>query len=130
MALAAKDELVAIDWIADHYGISRNHLAKVTQDLAAGGFIKTHRGRNGGLRLARPATDINVGEVVRRLENMEGFVACMGGKQDCTISAACGLKPALGGALEAFLAHLDQFTLSQITGQPRDLLAQLAPSGS
>lgn len=117
MALSTCEELASIDWIADQYGISRNHLAKIAQDLAAEGIIETVRGRNGGLRLARAPSKINVGDVVRRLENVDGFVACMGGKEDCTIDGVCGLKPALSGALEAFLSHLDQFTLAQITSR-------------
>ena len=36
MALAAKDDVVSIDWIAEHYGISRNHLAKVAREVACG----------------------------------------------------------------------------------------------
>ena len=116
MILAAKDEVASIDWIADQYGISRNHLAKVAQALSASGFIETLRGRNGGIRLARPPEEINVGDVVRKLENVEGFVACMGGNANCSIDGLCGLKPALAGALEAFLSHLDRFNLAQITG--------------
>lgn len=126
MALAAKDEVLSIDWIADHYAISRNHLAKVAQDLAAAGFVETQRGRGGGLRLARLPSQINVGDVVRKLENTTGFVACMGGKEDCAIDGACGLKSALSGALNAFLAHLDQFDLAQITGSRSRFLQQLA----
>ncbi|WP_370030512.1 RrF2 family transcriptional regulator [Qipengyuania mesophila] len=126
MALAATDETISIDWIAERYAISRNHLAKVAQDLAAAGFVATQRGRGGGLRLARPAEQINVGDVVRRLEHFEGFVACMGGKAECAIDGSCGLKPALSGALEAFLAHLDCYTLADITGSPARLLRQLA----
>ncbi|KEO90452.1 Rrf2 family transcriptional regulator [Erythrobacter longus] len=125
MTLAASDEVVSIDWIAAHYEISRNHLAKVAQDLSAAGYIETMRGRGGGLRLARPVTKINVGEVVRQLENLGGFVACMGGKENCAIDGACGLKPALAGALEAFLTHLDQFNLAQITDNRQKLLNQL-----
>ena len=116
MALAAKDEVVSVDWIAEQYGISRNHLAKVAQSLAADGFIETLRGRSGGIRLARPPEEINVGDVVRKLENLQGFVACMGSNTDCAIDGICGLKPALSGALEAFLSHLDRFNLAQITG--------------
>ncbi len=117
MALATREDLVSIDWVADQYDISRNHLAKIAQELAASGFVETVRGRNGGLQLARPPSEINVGDVVRKLENTEGFVACMGGRVQCTIDGMCGLKPALSGALQAFLAHLDQFTLAQITDQ-------------
>ncbi len=122
MALAAKDEVVSIDWIAEKYGISRNHLAKVAQSLAAEGFIETLRGRGGGIRLARASSQINVGDVVRRLENLDGFVVCMGGKSDCTIDGLCGLKPALSGAIEAFLSHLDRFSLAQITGRQSEFL--------
>lgn len=127
MALAAKDEVVSIDWLADHYDISRNHLAKVAQELVAAGYVESLRGRGGGLRLARPPAEINVGKVVRRLENLTGFVACMGGREDCVIDGACGLKPALAGALEAFLTHLDQFDLAQITASQSRLLRRLDP---
>tara|TARA_R110000744_G_scaffold184820_1_gene304241 strand:- start:102 stop:536 length:435 start_codon:yes stop_codon:yes gene_type:complete len=127
MALAAKDEVVSIDWMADHYDISRNHLAKVAQDLVAAGYVVSLRGRGGGLRLARPPAEINVGDVVRSMENLTGFVACMGGKEKCVIDGACGLKPALAGAIEAFLTHLDQFDLAQITASQARLLRRLDP---
>jgi len=127
MALAAKDDVVSIDWLADHYGISRNHLAKVAQELVAAGYVVSMRGRGGGLRLARSPAEINVGKVVRSMENFTGFVACMGGKENCAIDGACGLKPALAGALEAFLTHLDQFDLSQITASRSRLLRRLDP---
>lgn len=126
MSLAAHDDVLSIEWIADRYDISRNHLAKVAQDLVSAGFVVSQRGRGGGLRLARPAKEINVGEVVRRLENFAGFVTCLGGRDECVIDGTCGLKSALSGALEAFLTHLDQFTLEEITGQREKLLARLA----
>lgn len=127
MALAVKDEVLSIDWMADHYDISRNHLAKVAQDLVAAGYVVSLRGRGGGLRLARPPAEINVGEVIRSMENLTGFVACMGGKEDCVIDGACGLKPALAGAMEAFLTHLDQYDLAQMTASQAQLLRRLEP---
>lgn len=126
MALAAEEGLLSIDAIADRYAISRNHLAKVAQHLHAAGFLDTVRGRNGGLMLARSPEAINVGAVVRELEQMDGFVACMGGSAQCVIDGLCGLKPALGGALEAFLAHLDGFTLADITSNRSALIKRLA----
>lgn len=126
MALAAEERLLSIDAIADRYAISRNHLAKVAQHLHAAGFLDTVRGRNGGLMLARSPEAINVGAVVRELEQMDGFVACMGGSAQCAIDGLCGLKPALGGALEAFLVHLDGFTLADITSNRSALIKRLA----
>lgn len=125
MALASTDDVLSVDWLAVHYGISRNHLAKVAQALTAAELVTTTRGRNGGMRLARSPADINVGSVVRSFERFEGFVACMGGAVPCAIEPACGLKPALAGALEAFLAHLDRFTLADIARRPDAIHAQL-----
>lgn len=119
-----------IDDIAAWYGISRNHLAKVAQTLQAEGLVETQRGRGGGLRLARPPEEIVIGQVVRRLERFDGFVSCMGTGSDCTISGNCQLKPALAGALEAFLAHLDGFTLADHLGRgDRSVWNRLAGAG-
>ncbi len=118
MALASTDEVLSVDWLAAHYGISRNHLAKVAQALTAAQLVTTTRGRSGGMRLARPPAEINVGALVRSFERFEGFVACMGGEEPCVIEGACGLKPALGGALKAFQSHLDRFTLADIARRP------------
>lgn len=126
MALAAEEGLLSIDAIADRYGISRNHLAKVAQQLHAAGFVETVRGRNGGLMLAREPRHINVGAVVRQLEQTDGFVSCMGGGTQCAIDGLCGLKPALAGALEAFMASLDKYTLADITANRSALLKRLA----
>jgi Rrf2 family nitric oxide-sensitive transcriptional repressor len=114
MSLAASERQLSVDEIARRYGISRNHLAKVAQRLQGEGFIATFRGRGGGMRLARPAEEIVVGDVVRRFENLESFVACFAGGGGCVVNGLCGLKPALGGAIEAFLDHLDQFRLSDL----------------
>lgn len=61
-----------------------------------------------------PADQIVVGDVVRRLENLDSFVACFAGGSGCAAQRLCGLKPVLSGALEAFLAHLDRVTLAEL----------------
>ena len=114
MALATAERQLSVDEIARRYGISRNHLAKVAQRLQAEGFVTTHRGRGGGMRLAHAPDEIVVGDVVRRFENLESFVGCFVGGGGCSVSGLCALKPALNGAVEAFLAHLDQFRLSDL----------------
>ena len=114
MALGTAERQLSVDEIARRYGISRNHLAKVAQRLQAEGFVTTHRGRGGGMRLAHAPDEIVVGDVVRRFENLESFVGCFVGGGGCSVSGLCALKPALNGAVEAFLAHLDQFRLSDL----------------
>jgi Rrf2 family nitric oxide-sensitive transcriptional repressor len=129
MALAASDQQLSVEWIARHYGISRNHLAKVAQGLQNEGLVLTYRGRGGGMRLARPASEINVGAVVRRFESFDSFVSCMAGGPGCVINGVCGLKPALAGALKAFLDHLDGYSLADLVGERWPILCRLAPEG-
>lgn len=115
MTLATTSDRLSVDAIARRHEISANHLAKVAQALQANGFVETVRGRSGGMRLARQPSDIVVGDVVRRFENLESFVGCLSESGTCAILGICGLTPALRGALDAFLAHLDGFTLADIT---------------
>ncbi|MXO58667.1 Rrf2 family transcriptional regulator [Altererythrobacter salegens] len=114
MALAATNRQLSVEDIARRYDISRNHLAKVAQRLQTEGYVETFRGRGGGMRLARPANEIRAGEVVRRFETLDSFVGCFTAGTGCAVNGLCALKPALAGALEAFLVHLDQFTLDEL----------------
>lgn len=115
MFLAAKDGHHSIAEIAHAYGISRNHLMKVAQRLTAEGFIEGVRGRSGGLKLARPANALNVGSIMRVMEDTGTFVECFdAATSNCVVTPACGLRHALAGALEAFARHLDQFTIADL----------------
>jgi Rrf2 family nitric oxide-sensitive transcriptional repressor len=111
--------------IARAYGISENHLTKVAQQLAAGGYLRTSRGRGGGLRLDRPPHDIVVGEVVRWTEGTLKLVECFDLETNtCPLAPACRFREALQRALEAFFLVLDSYTLADLVSH-RCALADL-----
>lgn len=118
------DTLVTIADIADAYKISHNHLMKVVHQLALAGDVTTIRGQHGGLRLARPAGEINVGTVVRRAEPDLQLMPCFGTQSDCVIRPECVLARAANEALRAFLAALDRYTLADLA-RPRAALTRL-----
>ena len=124
--------LATIAEIARVYDISEHHLMKVVHQLGVAGYIETVRGRGGGLRLAKPPADINVGNVVRRMEPDFGLVACFRGSEYCTIESACHLAEALRAALNAFLQVLDRYTLADLIKKPAQLsvLLQIKPTTS
>lgn len=122
-------KLATIAEIARTYRISETHLMKVVHQLGMAGDIQTIRGRNGGLRLGRPAAAINLGTVVRRTEEDMDLVACFDGSATCTISEICVLQAVLHEALAAFLAVLDRFTLADLIA-PRAQLATLLGIGA
>lgn len=100
--------------ISTAYGISRNHLMKVVQQLAAEGFIDSVRGVGGGLTLRRQPDDIRLGALVRAMEPDLGLVECMRPGNECVISGACALTGMLAEARTAFLRVLDGYTLADI----------------
>ncbi len=119
------DRQATIADIAGAYDISANHLMKVVHRLAKAGDVATLRGQHGGLRLARPATAINVGDVVRRTEPDMALVPCFGEGQRCVIQDGCVLQHALGDALGAFLAVLDRYTLADLVAPQQALVGLL-----
>ncbi|WP_111431100.1 Rrf2 family transcriptional regulator [Rhodobacteraceae bacterium DSL-40] len=101
--------------LAEEFGLPRNHLAKIVQQLARGGMVTTRRGGGGGAALARPPSEIRLGDVVRLLEEGQALVECLGpGGGQCSIDGRCGLKARLRSAEAAFLADLDRSTLADI----------------
>jgi Rrf2 family nitric oxide-sensitive transcriptional repressor len=107
--------VVTITDVAQSYGISRNHLVKVVHNLATLGYIRTTRGRGGGLGLARPPAQINIGDVVRHTEVNFHLVECFDRENNtCPIAAACFLKSALHEAQRAFMSVLDRYTLADV----------------
>jgi len=120
-----RDERSSIREAAERYGVSENHLMKVTQRLAALGFIDAQRGRGGGIKLARMPASISLGAVVRAMEPDFALVECMGEDNTCPISSACSLRGILDEARGAFLDVLDRYTLADVMERPRKLQALL-----
>jgi len=115
MYLAVQSEgRCTIREISEAYGISRNHLMKVVQQLAALGYVDAVRGVGGGISLARRPERIRLGAVVMAMEPDMGLVECMRPGGSCVITSACRLAGALDVALKAFIEALDQVTLADL----------------
>jgi Rrf2 family nitric oxide-sensitive transcriptional repressor len=110
-----QDRLVTIQDIADLHVISKNHLMKVVHQLGISGIVETVRGRNGGLRLGRPAAEINIGAIVRATETDFFMAECFNtANNTCPLTPGCKLKSALVEATQAYLAVLDKVTLESL----------------
>lgn len=101
--------------IAQAYGITEYNVAKIVPILVRAGFLRSTRGRLGGLRLARPAHDIRIGDIVRATEATYVEAECGGGDyRDCAIKPASLINRLLDEALAAFIAVLDEHTLDEL----------------
>ena len=109
--------------ISEAYGISKAHLKKIAQAMAANGLLATQRGRSGGIKLIKEPTQIVIGSVVRQLEPDLYFVECMRPDNECMITPACRLRSISHEARAAVLAVFDRYTLADIVAHPRQQAA-------
>lgn len=113
----AGDELVKAGDVARELNLTAQNTFKSVHILSKAGFLAPVRGRNGGLRLARPASDIRVSDVIRAIE----FASERGdGGEELS-----GGGPLLDSAFAAFMAVLEQHTIADLaeaakqTSKPR-----------
>ncbi|SAK76709.1 BadM/Rrf2 family transcriptional regulator [Caballeronia hypogeia] len=119
--------LSTIQEISDAYGISKNHLMKIVQQLGELGWVETVRGRNGGLRLAERSKTLTIGDIVRKTESDFAVVGCFSDGTDhrgCVIEPHCRLKGVFAAARDAFLAELDKHTVDDLA-RPASELARM-----
>lgn len=116
--------------IARAYRISELHLFKIMHVLVSGGLVETLRGRNGGIRLARPADQISLGEVVRAAEGTLQINECVTPEgHNCPHGDTCGVGPALCRALNAFFNVLDGVSIADVVTS-RALRAAYLPANT
>ncbi|MEL6201179.1 MAG: Rrf2 family transcriptional regulator [Pseudomonadota bacterium] len=126
---ASGDRISRVADIAQAYSVSETFIFKLLKRLVDANIVSTTRGRSGGIRLARPADEITVGQVVRVAEDNMAIADCFDSEeQDCPLVASCRLKVAFEQALGAFLDVLDDVTiddLSKPSAAVINLLAQI-----
>jgi len=112
---SAKDRLVTISEITDHYKVSRNHMVKVIQNLSSLGYITTIRGKSGGIRLAKMPEEICISDVVRDIEPHMNIQECFERETNtCPLIDKCKLKGVLFKARQGFINELAKHTLADI----------------
>lgn len=118
MAALPEGQMTNISAVTETYGVSRNHMVKIINQLSREGYVAAVRGKNGGIRLGKPARDIRISDVVRSLEPLS-LVNCH--SDFCHITNACRLKVALSKAVQSFLKELDNYTLADLVEENQPL---------
>jgi Rrf2 family nitric oxide-sensitive transcriptional repressor len=119
--LAAVERRSTVAEVAALFGISANHIAKVVNQLARSGYVRSIRGIGGGIELARPAVEIRLGDVIRDFEGSWHLLECVASEGVCVIESFCKLKRVLAEAERLQLEYLDGQTLADIVPTKRQL---------
>ncbi|MCX8958270.1 nitric oxide-sensing transcriptional repressor NsrR [Erwinia psidii] len=111
LAALPDGSMTSITEVTAAYSVSRHHMVKIIHQLSRTGYVSAVRGKKGGIRLGKPASQIVIGQVVRDLEPLQ-LIQCH--SDFCHITSACRLKMVLQDAVQAFLAVLDDYTLADM----------------
>ena len=123
----ADDRLIKVAELSERLQITQQNVFKIVNLLAREGLIEAVRGRNGGVRLARGADQIRIGDVVRATEITRVEVEDAPSRKQKTRS---GVNEILDDALGAFIDVLDQpRTCQQIDDLEDVLLRDLQAQG-
>lgn len=89
---AAPDAVLSASGLAERAGLEAPTVAKVLKPLAAAGLVQAFRGATGGYRLARPARDISLVEIVEAMEGPLAMTECSVHDGQCDIEQSCGAR--------------------------------------
>ena len=84
LAVYCENETVSIASIAARQNISESYLEQLIAKLRKAGLVTSVRGAGGGYKLAKPAEEISVGDILRALEGNLDPVECPGLKEEST----------------------------------------------
>ncbi len=121
MYLATTAERATVAQVAQLYGVSANHMAKVVNQLSRLGYVRSIRGIGGGIELAKRPAEIRLGEVIEAFEGNLHLLECVATDNVCAIQSFCKLKGVLAEAERVQLEYLNSFTLADVAPTRRQL---------
>ena len=116
-----------IQEVSIRFAVSKNHMVKISHQLTKSGLIESTRGRNGGVRLARPPESISVEQALYATEDNFDLVECFGPNNHCVITDVCKLSGVLDNAREAFFGVLRKVSLADLVKSSRTIEKSLMP---
>jgi Rrf2 family transcriptional regulator, nitric oxide-sensitive transcriptional repressor len=114
MFLATRRERANVADVANLFGISVHHVAKVVNQLARFGYLRSVRGVGGGIEMSRRPEEIRVGDVIECFEGNLHLLDCIGTPNVCSIQSFCKLKGVLAEAERLQRDYLNSVTLADV----------------
>jgi len=120
LALHQSDGAIQMRYIAEALGVSQMYLCKIAHKLRKAKVIVGFRGSHGGYRLARPASEITVGELVRCLEDTPTLTRCIMNPSLCANASCCMSRKIWQKGQEAMYRVFDACTLDKLVEERDD----------
>jgi len=129
LARRAPGRVAMIEEVSRAEKIPKSFLAKIFQDLARGGLVRSNRGAGGGFALARRPSQITVLEIIEAIEGEIVFQRCKLAKPDCGHTGGCALCGLYERAQEGVKEVLSRTTLRALVSQQNNIAARPGRAG-
>ncbi|MCI8598207.1 MAG: Rrf2 family transcriptional regulator [Lachnospiraceae bacterium] len=132
LALYSENETVSIASISARQNISESYLEQLIAKLRKAGLVTSVRGAGGGYRLAKPATEISVGDILRALEGSLDPVECPGLKEEsgCDGAEFCVTKYVWQRINDSINQTVDEIKLDQLLEESKNVRDTAGTVGS
>ena len=111
------DKVSLLHEVAQVQNVPESYLAKIFQDLAKAGLVRSHRGAKGGFSLARPSSQITLRQIIEALQGPISLNRCLDIREGCVNSETCPVAEVLRKAQQQMLATLDAASLDGLVAK-------------
>ncbi|NLB89557.1 MAG: Rrf2 family transcriptional regulator [Syntrophomonadaceae bacterium] len=114
LAKNGDDVLLSTRFISEQQEIPEDFLKKTVKLLAIADLVITQRGSNGGVKLAKPASEITLADIIAAIEGPIAINICLSPDYHCPNKPDCKISRALEKAQIAMLKELENQTLADM----------------
>jgi Rrf2 family transcriptional regulator, iron-sulfur cluster assembly transcription factor len=114
LATVPEGKYAMVKQIAEQEGVPAHFLAKILQQLARKGLLRSSKGPTGGFTLRVPAEDISLMQIVDALDGLTDYHKCPTGLAECTDTAPCGMHDTWKGLRSRIMEYLDRTTIADL----------------
>ena len=100
--------------IAEESDIPSHFLAKILQQLARQGFLRSSKGPTGGFTLRYPASDITLLQIVESIDGLSDYQRCIGGMTECNDQMRCGMHDSWKALRSRIIEYLEGTTVEEL----------------
>jgi len=115
LALQEEDDWVMIKTISENTDIPLPFLSKIFQDIAKANWIKSKKGKNGGVKLASHPDNIKLLDIISYFDGTRDYSKCMFGHKDCGVTYKCALHNKCSELKNEIYDFLNTTTISDFT---------------
>lgn len=114
LATVPEGKYAMVKQIAEEADIPSHFLAKILQQLARKGFLRSSKGPTGGFSLRMPANEVSLVQIVESVDGLQDYNRCPAGLAECNDQAPCGMHDSWKGLRTLIMNYLEQTTIEDV----------------